>query len=146
MGCNTSVPQNANKAEAPVNAPNFGKDPNLNPADFMCKNQTQQGYTLIKSPGDIRGQQFLIEDCSDANVFLLDHIGSMTIDNCTNCRIVTGPVSSRFVFNDFHDCHIQRNMYSIFMRDCRDCTLIVACQQLRLRDCRNISRSHHIAV
>lgn len=43
-------------------------------------------------------------------------------DNCSDCRVVCGPVAS-----------------SVFLRDCHDCVVVVACQQLRLRDCKNLS-------
>ena len=45
-------------------------------------------------------------------------------DYCKDCHIVTGPVAS-----------------SVFIRNCQDCVVVVACQQLRLRDCKNLSES-----
>ncbi len=56
----------------------------------------------------------------NCEVRLLDHTTQIQIDNCQNCRILVGPV-----------------MGSVFFRDCQDCTLLVACQQLRTRDCKN---------
>ena len=29
---------------------------------------------------------------------------------------------------------------SAFIRNCEDCVLVIACQQLRLRDCKNLSK------
>ena len=52
---------------------------------------------------------------------LLDHMAALIIDDARNSHIVTGPIES-----------------SAFIRGCSDCVLVVACQQLRLRDCTNI--------
>ena len=105
----------------PAYPPNFGKRTDLDPKDFMfCK---MNGEALVKAPGKIDGQQFLVEDCEDSDVYLLDHIASMNVDSCKKCRIVTGPVAG-----------------SVFIRDCSDCIVVIACQQLRLRNCRNLSK------
>jgi protein XRP2 len=39
------------------------------------------------------------------------------VDQCKNCTIIVGPVTG-----------------SIFVRDCTDCTIHVACGQFRCRD------------
>jgi hypothetical protein len=90
----------------------------LDPKDYRISNQ-EKGI-FIKRPGDINGTQFIIEDTKDVTIFLLDHCGPIAMDECHGCTVVTGPCEA-----------------SIFARNCSDCKLIVACQQLRLRDCIN---------
>jgi hypothetical protein len=52
--------------------------------------------------------------CKDCNIYVLDHLDSVTIDDCVDCRIVIGPTKG-----------------SVFFRDCKNCTVLVACQQFR---------------
>ena len=35
----------------------------------------------------IRGQQFIIEECENCTIYLLDHSATVSIDDCTNCRV-----------------------------------------------------------
>jgi protein XRP2 len=94
MGCESSkaekVPQM--KFTTP-SEPNFGRKAGLDPKDFIFSKRQKE--TLIKNPSQIDGQQFIVEECEGCEIFLLDHIGSLTVDYCKDCRIVTGPVSSR---------------------------------------------------
>lgn len=32
----------------------------------------------------------------DCDIYLLDHTAAVTVDDCSNCRILTGPVASRY--------------------------------------------------
>ena len=77
-----------------------------------------KGETLVRT--DLKGQQFLIEDSSDCNVYLLDKLAALTVDSIKNCVVVTGPVEG-----------------SAFLRDCENCTFVVAAGQIRTRDCKN---------
>jgi protein XRP2 len=101
-------------------APTFGKDPTLKREDFIFSN-IQTASFLAKLPGSINGQQFLIEDCLNCDIFVLDHCASVQIDACFNCRIVVGPCES-----------------SVFLRNCKRCTVICAVQQFRTRDCEDV--------
>ncbi|CAN0462827.1 unnamed protein product, partial [Scytosiphon promiscuus] len=51
---------------------------------------------LVKEPGCIGGQQFIVEECSGSEVYLLDHTAALTIDVCVDCRIFAGPCESRY--------------------------------------------------
>ncbi|CAM9794392.1 unnamed protein product, partial [Choristocarpus tenellus] len=73
---------------------------------------------IVRDPGRIAGQQFIVEECSDCDVYLFDHSAALTMDYCSNCRLITGPCES-----------------SLFVRNCKDCTVVTACQQFRTRDC-----------
>ncbi|VDP10621.1 unnamed protein product [Heligmosomoides polygyrus] len=37
-------------------------------------------------------------------------------------------------------------IFSVFLRDCQSCTVLVACQQLRTRDCRTLRIAVHCAT
>ncbi|OWY98762.1 hypothetical protein PHMEG_00030394 [Phytophthora megakarya] len=101
-------------------APTFGKDATLRREDFIFS-KIQTASFLAKLPGTINGQQFVIEDCHNCDIFLLDHCTSVQIDACINCRIVVGPCES-----------------SVFLRNCKRCTVICAVQQFRTRDCEDV--------
>ena len=62
----------------------------------------------------VRGLQFIIEDCTDCAIGVFDHAGQTTVDACTRCVIVLGAVGE-----------------SVFFRECVDCTFVVAAQQFR---------------
>ena len=97
---------------------NFGRDMTLDPKDFMATGLTDQVVT--REPGTIKGQQFIIEDCTGCDIFLFDHSAAVQIDHCTNCRIFVGPCES-----------------SIFIRNCKDCKFVLAVQQFRTRECKS---------
>jgi len=60
----------------------------------------------------------LIEDLDDCTVYILDHSAQITVDYCNRTKFVIGPVDGPF-----------------FMRNCNQCTVTVACRQLRTREC-----------
>ncbi|XP_074661001.1 protein XRP2-like [Tubulanus polymorphus] len=91
----------------------------LDPKDFIIENK--KGETFGRTPGKVRGQQFMINNCEDCNIYIFDHIATVTIDDCTNCTIFLGPVQQ-----------------SVYIRDCTDIRLMAACQQYRTRDCRKV--------
>lgn len=76
--------------------------------DFMFVSKT--GETLTKKPGDINGIDFKIKDLHDCVVYLFDHTAQIQIDKCTNTKFFIGPIKG-----------------SIFVRDCKDCEISVAC-------------------
>ncbi|CAM9324867.1 unnamed protein product [Ectocarpus fasciculatus] len=92
---------------------------NLNPSDFILSRKQKE--VIVREPGSIGGQQFIVEECSECEVYLLDHTAALTIDLCTDCRVFAGPCESR------------RDTTKISF--CMDCTVVVACQQFRARDC-----------
>lgn len=91
----------------------------VDPKDFMFSGLKDE--TVGRLPGKVAGQQFLIQDCVNCNIYIFDHSATVTIDDCTNCIIFLGPVKG-----------------SVFFRNCRDCKCTLACQQFRLRDCRKL--------
>mmetsp|Transcript_12154 Transcript_12154/g.22530 ORF Transcript_12154/g.22530 Transcript_12154/m.22530 type:complete len:381 (+) Transcript_12154:87-1229(+) len=122
MGCVQSAPPPTKKMKfgrSPTKH-NFGKDVNLKKEDYIYSKKGKE--VLLKSPRDLNGQQFIVEECEGTDMFLIDHMGMLTVDYCQDCRIVAGPVAS-----------------SVFIRNCENCVVVIACQQLRLRDCKNLT-------
>lgn len=78
MGCTQSAPpvQKMRFDRSPT-SDNFGKDKSLNKADFIYTKRGKE--TLIKSPREINGQQFIIEECDGSDMFLIDHMAMLTI-------------------------------------------------------------------
>ncbi|VDL70451.1 unnamed protein product [Nippostrongylus brasiliensis] len=60
---------------------------------------------------------------------VLDYTSTITVDDCSDCLIVLAPCAG-----------------SVFIRDCESCTVLVACQQLRTRDCRGLRLALHCAT
>jgi len=120
-------------------------DPGDYTADALYEGQ------LVKRPGEINGQQFIIKNCTKSKIYLFDHMSTLTIDDCSDCLFVCGPVKGRFekvldfVFAYIFSWHENFVIYlltfgsSIFLRDSNNCTLVCASSQLRLRDCRNVN-------
>jgi len=82
-----------------------------------------------RQPGQIGGQQFIVRDCQQARLYLLDAINTITVDDCTDCLLVLGPVKG-----------------SVFLRDCKRCRVVVACGQFRTRDCQQVDTYLHCAT
>ena len=92
----------------------------LDPKDFIVSKRSNE--TIVRRPGQIAGQSFMIEECTNCHIYLLDHSAAVNIDVCIGCVVVVGPCES-----------------SVFIRDCRDSTFVIACQQLRMRDSHNLT-------
>ena len=77
--------------------------------------------TIVREPGSLAGSQFIINNCTNCNFWLLDYTSTITIDKCEDCRFFVGPCES-----------------SLFIRDSKNCSAVIAVGQLRLRDCYNM--------
>ncbi|XP_059097901.1 protein XRP2-like [Tigriopus californicus] len=75
-----------------------------------------------RMPGDVNGEQIVIRNCENANIYIFDHTNTVSIDDCRKCEIFIGPTKS-----------------SLFIRDCSDCTLVASCGQFRTRDCHGLT-------
>ncbi|KAI6223035.1 Protein XRP2 [Aphelenchoides fujianensis] len=104
-----------NAAEEPINK-SFQERERPSAANYTFSEATDA--TLVKRRGDVGGQQFVIANCQNSVLMVLDNLGSVTVDDCKSCVIILGPCSG-----------------SVFVRDCSDCTIFTACQQFRTRDC-----------
>ncbi|KAG7173772.1 protein XRP2-like [Homarus americanus] len=94
----------------------WDKKEKVNPADFTIENISNR--EIGRLPGTISGQQFIIQNCQASQIYLFDHINTITVDDCSDCIIFVGPTTG-----------------SLFLRDCQDCVVMAACGQFRTRDC-----------
>ena len=39
----------------------------------------------------VLGEQFVIQNCENSNIYLFDHINTVTVDDCKNCKMFIGP-------------------------------------------------------
>ncbi|KAJ3598838.1 hypothetical protein NHX12_032802 [Muraenolepis orangiensis] len=91
----------------------------VDPKDYMLSGLKDTAVGRL--PGTLNGQQLVIQDCENCDIFVFDHSAAITVDDCVNCRVFLGPVKG-----------------SVFFRDCRDVRCAVACQQFRTRDCKKM--------
>lgn len=125
MGCCFSKRQKSGKesrAEGEEEQPklySWDQREKVDPKDYMFSGLKDE--TVGRLPGKVAGQQFVIQDCENCNIYIFDYSATITIDDCTNCVIFLGPVKG-----------------SVFFRNCRDCKCTLACQQFRVRDCRKL--------
>ncbi|XP_051930254.1 protein XRP2 [Hippocampus zosterae] len=114
-----AVPLGNNTDEAAPKQYSWDKREKVDPKDYMLTGL--KDVTAGRLPGKLNGQQFVIQDCHNCDIYVFDHSAAVTIDDCVNCRIVLGPVKG-----------------SVFFRDCKDIRCVVACQQFRTRDCKKM--------
>ena len=62
--------------------------------DYLIENLTDQ--TVIKTPGQINGNQFMVRNCQNCSIYLFDHINTITVDDCKHCKIFIGPTKVQF--------------------------------------------------
>lgn len=67
----------------------------VEPTRLLARNRPRARQVLVREPGSIGGQQFIVDECTSCDAYLLDHTAALTIDACTDCRIFTGPCESR---------------------------------------------------
>ncbi|XP_053383869.1 protein XRP2-like [Mercenaria mercenaria] len=73
----------------------WDKRPKLDISNYMYDGLTDQ--TVGKLPGAINGQQFMVQNCKNCNIYLFDHTSTVTIDDCVDCNFFIGPIKTRFV-------------------------------------------------
>ena len=83
--------------------------------------------TVALPAGCAAGGVVAIDNNSDSTIHVLDHCGTVTIDDCEGCDIVVGPCEE-----------------SCFVRDCKNCTLHVAAKQLRAKNCTDCTFYLHV--
>ncbi|GLH08320.1 Protein XRP2 [Gryllus bimaculatus] len=91
----------------------------VNSSDYLVQDIIDS--EVVRLPGSVNGQQFIIQNCKNSTFYILDHMNAVVIDDCLDCKIVLGAVKG-----------------SVFLRDCKECVCIVACGQFRARDCRKL--------
>lgn len=122
MGCLFSKSANHTKLSEDESPQEFSWDKRkqLDVKNFVLDKQS--GETIGRLPGSINGQQFIIQNCENCDIYVFDHCATVTVDDCVNCRIFIAAIKS-----------------SIFVRDCTDCVVATSCQQFRTRDCKKLT-------
>lgn len=92
----------------------------LNKKDFIFADH--QNEELTKLPGQINGNSFVCRKLTDCIVYLCDYNSTIYIDNCVNSNFYLGPTEA-----------------SVFMRNCQNCSLTAAAEQIRVSDSTNIT-------
>jgi hypothetical protein len=90
----------------------------FNRQDFFI--QKRKNEKIIRLPGSIAGNDLALDSIDESEIYLFDHSAQITGDFINNSKLIIGPCAG-----------------SVFLRDCNNCTISVACSQLRLRDCKN---------
>jgi len=87
--------------------------------DYQFLDRTDE--KCIKEPGSIQGEKFVVENCSNCDIYVCDYCGEISVDDTKDSRIFIGPTEA-----------------SIFIRDTSNCKIVAACKQFRIRDCQNL--------
>lgn len=80
-----------------------------------------KGETVVKTPGSINGESFVLKNLEDCSVFILDYSSEVEVTNCSNCQIFVGPVDGPAIFDGV-----------------RNCSVAVACQQFQAKGCKDV--------
>lgn len=65
----------------------------MNPVNSLIQNENDS--QILRESGSINGDQFMIRNCHNCSIYLADHINTLTIDDCKNCKIFAGPTKVR---------------------------------------------------
>ncbi|XP_059475814.1 protein XRP2-like [Neocloeon triangulifer] len=98
----------------------WDKKSKVNPKDFTIENVVDA--EVVREPNSVNGRQMIIQNCKGSKILVLDHCNSVTIDDCSDCQIILGPMSG-----------------SLFIRGSENLSLVAICGQFRARDCRNVT-------
>merc|ERR1712139_80400 len=86
----------------------------LNP--YMISGREQE--VIVRKPDSLRGEGITLERLEDCEIYICDRTAQVFLDFCKRCLVLIGPCES-----------------SVFVRDCEDCTIWLASQQLRTNNC-----------
>ncbi|CAD8109187.1 unnamed protein product [Paramecium sonneborni] len=81
----------------------------------------KQDELLIKKPGEVDGEAFVLKNCVRCKIFIMDYSAQILIDDCFDCQMFFAAVES-----------------SMFIRGCKRCKVITACGQFRSKKCEDI--------
>lgn len=109
---NTPASSNTQQASTPA-AP---AKPQIDRSIFVQKDKKDE--TIIRTPGQINGNQFVANKLDNCKVIVHDFCDSMMFDQCVNCQFVLSAVRG-----------------SIFARNCKNCKFAMVCGQFRCREC-----------
>lgn len=92
-----------------------------------CNFSDRTGEILTKDPEEINKEDVALVNLSDCTVKLSGSPSAMHVNKLNGCKVFSGPVSS-----------------SIFIRNCTNCTFLLACHQLRIHETTNCQFYIHV--
>lgn len=93
----------------------------------LCGFSNKTGETLTMKGDDIFKRDISAENLDNCTIRFIGSPSTLHLSHLKNCYVFTGPVST-----------------SIFAENCTNCTLVIACQQLRLHASKNIKIYLHV--
>lgn len=94
-------------------------------------------HSLLESN---REQCLYIQNCSSSVILATDISDSVFIDDCSNCKIVLGPVKRRYKpFSSQVNTLTYICTVSVFVRNCNGSLIACICGQFRTRDCTDLT-------
>ncbi|KAK7868751.1 hypothetical protein R5R35_002547 [Gryllus longicercus] len=72
----------------------------VNSSDYLVQDIIDS--EVVRLPGSVNGQQFIIQNCKNSTFYILDHMNAVVIDDCLDCKIVLGAVKGRYSSMIFH--------------------------------------------
>ncbi|XP_076063646.1 tubulin-specific chaperone C-like [Oratosquilla oratoria] len=109
-----------------------GKDSNKSALDKILERQffgfnNEVGKHLTKSAEEVNNRQLNLVNLRDCRVEALGNPASLQIASLVDCTVILGPASR-----------------SAFIKECHNCTFVLACQQVRIHDTKNSNFYLHV--
>ena len=76
-----------------------------------------ENQTLVKDANELENRQLNLQNLSNCKIIALGNPSTLQVSSLTDCTVIVGPTSR-----------------SAFVKNCRNCTFVIACQQLRIHD------------
>jgi hypothetical protein len=92
-----------------------------------CGFSNLESQVLEKRGDELHQRDILLNELKDCTIKLYGNPNALRLAKAHGCRVLCGPVST-----------------SVFLEDCRDCVLAVACQQLRVHTTRDTRIFLHV--
>jgi len=115
------------EAKAEQVPPSSSKVSNTSNSFQGCLVEGRKGKTIVLSAEETRGKDVQLANLSDCHVHLSGCPSTLHMTDLHQCLILSGPVST-----------------SVFLENCEELTLAVACQQLRAHSSTNSYFSLHV--
>ncbi|XP_012579582.1 PREDICTED: tubulin-specific chaperone C [Condylura cristata] len=107
-------------AESIPASPPSSKEEGDSDSTWVCGFSNLESQVLEKKAEELRQRDILLTELSNCKIKLYGNPNTLRLHKARGCTVLCGPVST-----------------SVFLEDCRDCVLAVACQQLRVHTTRN---------
>ena len=53
------------------------------------------GQVAVRLPDKLNGTPFVVQNCKDSRIYVLDFLSTVSVDDCTNCTLFFGPTKGR---------------------------------------------------